>query len=247
MRAAHNEWRQSMSAEFPGAVALTHLAEPLLKPDFARLVIRSFVPAAERVLAVIARVAILSEACIKQELDEVIGEFSADHEDLVERLQGHYAMAINLLGAGNEPKKLSPEAKLLLGAYFTSEYAFEATALFNPSIILAPQDAKTAVCGNTAPENLRFIMSARSVGEGHVSSISFRTGEIDHSGAVRVDPALPIAALGTSQLGEGGAEIVFRPETPLSGRLLFPLLPEEQNGMEDARFVRFINDDGTIR
>jgi predicted GH43/DUF377 family glycosyl hydrolase len=229
-------------------ITLTHLAKPHLHPDYARLVIRSFIPAAERVLAIITRVSDLSDYIVKEELEQVLKEFSEDHSDLEERIKGHYDMAINMLGSGNEPRNLSVQGRLLVGAYFTSEYAFEATALFNPSIVWAPAAMEMeSASKKTEPKILNFIMSARSVGEGHVSSISFRTGEIDHNGNVRIDPVRPTAVIGSGRFCEGGAEIVFSPDTPISERLLFPFAPEERNGMEDARFVRFTDDDGTIR
>jgi predicted GH43/DUF377 family glycosyl hydrolase len=116
---------------------------------------------------------------------------------------------------------------------------------------LAPEEtAVTEKLRGELPNTMRFIMSARSVGEGHISSISFRTGELDAGGGVRIDPVRPTAVLGAGQFGDGGtadAEIVFKTETPLSERLIFPFLQEERNGMEDARFVRFIDDDGTVR
>ncbi|GHV48754.1 hypothetical protein AGMMS49546_39470 [Spirochaetia bacterium] len=125
-------------------IRLTRLNEPNLQPDYARLVIRPFVPTAERIRAIIDRVAVLPKDEIHRELEQVIGEFSADHGDLVERIKEHYKLATKLLGASEEQlpaeclTQLSAEARLLAGAYFTSEYAFEATALFNPSIIRSP-------------------------------------------------------------------------------------------------------------
>ncbi|GHV90988.1 glycosidase [Spirochaetia bacterium] len=240
-------------------IRLTRLNEPNLQPDYARLVIRPFVPTAERIRAIIDRVAVLGSDEIHRELEQVIGEFSADHGDLVERIKEHYKLAAKLLGASEEQlpaeclTQLSAEARLLAGAYFTSEYAFEATALFNPSIIRSPvqinadslHPAELHAAGSPAAP-LRFILSARSVGEGHVSSISFRTGEIDTAGKIRIDPVRKTVVRGKRVSGKGTEEICFRKETPLSERLLFPVSRDEQNGMEDARFVRFVKDDGTI-
>jgi predicted GH43/DUF377 family glycosyl hydrolase len=137
------------------------------------------------------------------------------------------------------PRSLSPEGRLLAGDYFTSEYAFEATALFNPSIVASPAQRQDS-------EMFRFIMSARSVGEGHVSSISFRTGHIDTEGDIYIAPAGRTAVTGTQTERDGVREIQFDEGTGLSERLLFPQSRPERNGMEDARFVRFTNDDGTI-
>jgi predicted GH43/DUF377 family glycosyl hydrolase len=144
---------------------------------------------------------------------------------------------------------LSPEGRLLAGAYFTSEYAFEATALFNPSIVAAPSERRVLENPTEigSEGSLRFIMSTRSVGEGHVSSISFRTGTIDQAGGVFLDPAERTAVTGIRSERDGVQEVQFDPETKLSGRLLFPQSRSDRNGMEDARFVRFADDDGSIR
>ncbi|GHT59113.1 glycosidase [Spirochaetia bacterium] len=237
---------------------VTHLGKPNLRPDYARLVIRPFVPTAERIRAIIDRISAMGEEEIHQELEQVISVFSSDHGDFVERLKEHYRMAQKDL---DEEADLSPEhparsplesgpaeARLLAGAYFTSEYAFEATALFNPSIVQAPVQTSTAELHVESPHaaELRFILSTRSVGEGHVSSISFRTGLINATGEVHIDPVRKTAIPGKMESGNGSTEIRFRKETPISERLLFPVSPDERNGIEDARFVRFVNDDGTI-
>jgi hypothetical protein len=245
-------------------VNITHLSVPTLEPDYARLVIRPFVPLKERILHIIARIAALSDETIREELRQVTGEFSNDHADLPARFEAHFAIAeahlkpedlerrrTQAADSGGVQRhlgpedmdrrhKLSPEGRLLAGAYFTSEYAFEATALFNPSIVAAPDQEQN-------PEALRFIMSVRSVGEGHVSSISFRTGLIDQAGGVFIDPAGRTAVTGIQTERDGVRETQFDEGTKLSQRLLFPQSRNERNGMEDARFVRFVDDDGTIR
>ncbi|GHV75094.1 glycosidase [Spirochaetia bacterium] len=217
-------------------IALNRLTEPDLQPDYARLVLRPFVPTADRIRHVADRVAALPEDTIQLELEQVIAGFSADHGDLIGNFREHLAMAEEL-----EDCSLSPAGRLLVGAYFTMEYAFEATALFNPSIVEAPDNAETL----RDAESLRFIMSTRSVGEGHISSISFRTGTIDAAGLLCIDPVGRTAELGACHTN-GVETILFRKETRLSERLLFPVSAEERNGIEDARFVRFTNDDGSI-
>ncbi|GHV80464.1 glycosidase [Spirochaetia bacterium] len=223
-------------------IALNRLIEPDLQPDYARLVLRPFVPTADRIRHVADRVAALPEDTIQLELEQVIAGFSADHGDLIGNFREHLAMAEEL-----EDCSLSPAGRLLVGAYFTMEYAFEATALFNPSIVEAPDNAETLRDAEIqrGAESLRFIMSTRSVGEGHISSISFRTGMIDAAGLLSIDPVGRTAELGACHTN-GVETILFRKETRLSERLLFPVSAEEQNGIEDARFVRFINDDGSV-
>jgi predicted GH43/DUF377 family glycosyl hydrolase len=248
---------------------VTRLTEPTLEPDYARLVIRPFVPLKERILHIIARIAALPDETVREELQQVTGEFSNDHADIQSRFAEHYAIAeahlkpedmerrhdagrsnaASIFPIGNRPKgthALSHEGHLLAGAYFTSEYAFEATALFNPSIVAAPLAAPIMAAPEQVPGSLRFIMSVRSVGEGHLSSISFRTGTIDKTGAVSIDPTGRTAVTGTRSERDGIPEIQFDAGTLLSERLLFPQSRTERNGMEDARFVRFTDDDGAI-
>jgi predicted GH43/DUF377 family glycosyl hydrolase len=227
-------------------IDIKRLDAPVLEPDYTRLVIRPFVLPKERVGEVIARVAALDDSSVREELRQVLSEFSADHAKLPEVFEKNYAWAESRSGGPPGGRPLSPEGRLLAGAYFTSEYAFEATALFNPSIV-AVGDSHL----------LRFIMSARSVGEGHVSSVSFRTGSIDKDGGVSIDPAGRTVVTGERQGHSRGRsrlseeeplhyEIRFDPATPLSERLLFPSAAAERNGIEDARFVRFTGDDGRV-
>jgi hypothetical protein len=234
-------------------IIITRLAEPTLEPDYARLVIRPFVPNKQRILHIIARIAALSGETVREELQQVSSEFSNDHADLPSSFEEHYAAAEAHLLPGELPHHnvLSPEGRLLAGAYFTSEYAFEATALFNPSIVAAPpivypSERRVLPDQGQVSETLRFIMSARSVGEGHLSSISFRTGHIDTEGDIYLAPAVRTAVTGTQTERDGVREIQFDAETKLSQRLLFPQSRSERNGMEDARFVRFVDDDGTV-
>ena len=74
--------------------------------------------------------------------------------------------------------------KLLLGAYFSQEYAFELAALFNPSIVRHPG-------GDDEGGNTRFVLSLRGIGEGHISSVTFRTGNWSVDGRVTIDPPSP--------------------------------------------------------
>ncbi|GHT94980.1 glycosidase [Spirochaetia bacterium] len=241
----------SSAASSGQPIAIKRLAEPNLQPDHARVVLRPFVPLADRILPVITRVDTLSDALIEEALEQVQQAFGDDHRDLLERFREHCALAESWLEADPvfqgcpltaRAEGLSPERRLLIGAYFTSEYAFEATALFNPSIVAAPEQEH----GETA-ETLRFIMSTRSVGEGHVSSVSFRTGRITKDGAVCIDPVGRTAVLGTHHTIGDGSELQFDASVPLSERLIFPIALDEQNGIEDARFVRFTDEYGDIR
>ncbi len=79
--------------------------------------------------------------------------------------------------------RFRPSDDCLIGAYFTHEYAIEAAALFNPSIVPAPDQR------GVASGSMRFVMSLRAVGEGHLSSIEFRSGVLDADGGIALDDA----------------------------------------------------------
>jgi len=137
---------------------------------------------------------------------------------------------------------LTTTQRHLLGAYFLSEYSFEASALFNPSIVPHPDQA------GAPPGGCRFVLSLRAVGEGHISSLTFRSGTIAADGGVTIDATARLASAPeitdrTSHAGGDAVEVVFEPETDLSERVIFPVTSAQSNGIEDARFVLF-EDDG---
>jgi predicted GH43/DUF377 family glycosyl hydrolase len=132
----------------------------------------------------------------------------------------------------------------LIGAYFLNEYSFEASALFNPSIVPHPDQSGAPQGG------LRFILSLRATGEGHVSSLTFRTGSITVHGSLIIDPTARLASSPricsrTSEANGDHVELVFNPEEDLSERVIFPITESQSNGIEDARFVEFSDGDRT--
>ncbi len=209
-----------------------------------------------------------------------------------------------MLPAGEE---ISEERRLLIGSYFLAEYSLESAALFNPSIVPHPDQT------GLPPGALRFILSLRATGEGHISSITFRTGIIHGDQRIEVFPPagflteprqipnplyekalfgrklselgltgeftrrvmhklgdsfaledlraglqaeqfrLPDgmthedqdASQGIWMLARSNYEVQFQPEQQISERIIFPATPSQRNGIEDARFVCFRNDDGT--
>jgi predicted GH43/DUF377 family glycosyl hydrolase len=131
----------------------------------------------------------------------------------------------------------SQDQRRLVGAYFLHEYSFEAAALFNPSIVTHPDQSDAPSGGR------RFILSLRAVGEGHVSSLTFRSGVICADGSVTVDPPARLASIPLLRtplaLDADRAELIFGPEEELSERVIVPVLASQSNGIEDARFVEF--------
>jgi predicted GH43/DUF377 family glycosyl hydrolase len=276
-----------------------------LVPESARVILRPFIPAtAQRITTIIGRALALSEEEAVRDLNAVLKDFDARHVDIESPMLANFEKVVPYLFT---QRPLSKERKLLIGALFSGEYALESAALFNPSIVQHPDQ------GGVPAGALRFIMSLRATGEGHISSIEFRTGLIDPEGDIRLDPisrfvtapeldpnpsykktpfvvklhemgfdngasadvmeplgenftrselnhsvlrirreTLPVTQGLTSTLSciqwlaDSNYEMHFPPNLPMSERIIFPVSANESNGIEDARFVRFTDDDGTV-
>ena len=280
-----------------------------LRADPARVITQLFVPGQEgferqesRAGVVLARILALSEIDVVSALEDVTTRFAGRHRDLGAIFHRH---ANELADRLNPATEISEDRKVLLGAAFTSEYAIEAAALCNPSMVVHPDQT------GVKPGALRFIMSVRGIGEGHRSSIGFRTGVISETGQPSIDECAPFATTGKTapdlldaevfrielaRLGDAGeaaayvldglgsrfsgaeldlqlamlqthlstrerayetiaeiqaiAERTYRIEftstTAISERVLFPAMQAEAAGLEDARFVRFTDDDGSV-
>jgi len=164
--------------------------QPLyLRPDPRRVLIRPFFPALEqqalnpmdapRALKILTRILSLTDAEVDALLDEVFRDFCGRHQEIETFFSERFRQVEMYLPIG---RPLSQNRRLLTGSYFTNEYSFECAALFNPSIV--PHPDQTA-----APDgSLRVILSLRATGEGHISSITFRSGMIDADGGVVIDP-----------------------------------------------------------
>lgn len=280
-----------------------------LGPDPQRVVARLFLPGQEimgngesRAAGVMERILELSDEDVSRAVEEILTGFGGRHRRFQSTLEDHFGVVAHRLGGGVPP---SPERRLLIGAFFTSEYSVEAAALCNPSIVLAPsQDGLTT-------GQARFVMSLRGIGEGHISCIEFRTGVVGAGGEVHLDDPGPFLVPGRRvaplyerevfrrKLDESGqasesasfvldslpprftvaeldaaladleAQMVthssvretiddfrrvalsnydtdFPTDSSIAERVLLPMGPAESHGMEDARFVRFVDDDGTI-
>lgn len=275
-------------------------------PDSARVTLRPFIPGEpHRISAIIGRALALSDTEVRAELKLVREGFAARHLDIESVLLSHFEKISHHVSTEHPPIH---ELRLLIGALFSGEYALESAALFNPSIVPHPDQE------GVPPGGLRFILSLRATGEGHISSIEFRTGNVTPEGEITIDPVsrfvtepeiVPnptyrkenfviklhemgsdngyqdavMAPLGEhftrSELNEsvgtvrheahGGApgldgileciqwladsnyELQFPDQLPLSERIIFPVSPNETNGIEDARFVRFVGDDGAVQ
>ncbi len=280
-------------------------------PDPQRVILRPYLPGEEafaegrsRVELVLDRILALPEEEIPAVWETIRAGFSARHRDLESVIADHF----RLVSRHVECKaRLSPERERLVGAYFTHEYSIEGASLSNPSLV--PAQDQSGLSGGA----LRFIMSLRAIGEGHLSSIEFRSGVIESDGKIVFDPTTPFVSsgrralnpsydknvftlkledLGTQNeisqavldplperfsfeellnavasvqsprfaramrretlerihwLATSNYEITFSADAPISERVIFPASPTESRGMEDARFVRFVEDDGSAR
>jgi len=277
----------------------------ILRPDQSRVLLRPFSPGdSERIGRIIARIMSLPEDRVGLLLDEVSAELSQRHQHIHELFLERFERVRELMLTDEE---LSEQRRLLIGSYFLAEYSLESAALCNPSIVPHPDQT------DLPPGGLRFILSLRATGEGHISSITFRTGIVHPDQRIEVftptgflteprqipNPLYEKALFGRklselgltgeftrrvmNKLGESFAleelraglkaeqfrlpdgmtqedqnaaqgiwmlarsnyEVQFQPEQQLSERIIFPATPSQRNGVEDARFVCFQNDDGT--
>ena len=219
----------------------------VLQPDRKRVLLRPFLlPNDERAHTICAQVMALPENEVHVLWEQVRAEFGERHAKTHEFLQRRFAQVQHCFSADQKP---SEERQLLLGAFFCHEYSLEAAALFNPSIVPHPDQS------DLTPGALRFVLSLRATGEGHISSITFRTGVLDEGGNITIttptrychDPSQVPVSSGEKlmMLAQFDYEVRFADDSRLSERVLFPVTPAQSNGIEDARFVLFQNDDGT--
>jgi predicted GH43/DUF377 family glycosyl hydrolase len=215
-----------------------------LKPDAARVVVRPFKPATEprdlnvtdrtRANHIVDRVLALDAATVTSQLADVLENFRGRHRNLLEIFD---TRADEMGAAFSVRAPFTQDQCRLVGAYFVHEYSFEAAALFNPSIVTHPDQSGAPSGGR------RFILSLRAVGEGHVSSLTFRSGVISADGSVSVDPPARLASIPQLRTplapDADRAELVFTGKEDLSERVIFPVLASQSNGIEDARFVEF--------
>ncbi|MCR6643812.1 MAG: glycoside hydrolase family 130 protein [Terricaulis sp.] len=175
-----------------------------------------------------------AEAAAMQ-LADVLENFESRHRNLLKAFEARADEMEDALAAHT---RFTTIQRQLVGAYFLQENSFEAAALFNPSIVPHPDQTGAPKGG------LRFILSLRAVGEGHISSLTFRAGTIAADGEVSIDPSARLASIpGVRDRSAGpdgdSVEVVFNSEEDISERVIFPVTQSQSNGIEDARFVLF--------
>ncbi|HEX8057248.1 MAG TPA: glycosidase, partial [Novosphingobium sp.] len=185
----------------------------------------------------------LPDEVVHSEYRAILSDFSERHwqtERVFDERADEVAQTVRL------PRGLSQERRRLIGAYFCHEYSYAAAALMNPSVVEHPD--QSGLTGGA----VRFVMSLRAVGEGHISSIAFREGIVEPDGSFEIWPqpnvATAVSLTDQSQAHEVGEVQVSRhPESTLSGSVIFPMTEPQRNGLEDLRLVRFVDDDGEFQ
>ncbi|MGL2994297.1 response regulator [Flavobacterium sp. TSSA_36] len=279
-------------------------------PDPKRVIVRFFMPGGEeRAKKIITRIHNLEEEDVIQVLNQTLRDFSNRHRNITKVFLNHFEKVSFLFEQIDiDSLQLSKERKLLIGAYFTHEYSIESAAFFNPSMVEDPDQS------HLENGHKRVIVSFRATGEGHVSSIGFRSAIVDRDNKLLFSPVSKLVDMAeTIQLHEYNKKdfihklldmnfsdtktiyailsplndsflfrdllsninafvknnnltmidntilkairftanaqykISFSLDTSLSERVIFPVTDSESNGIEDARFVKFIEDDNTTK
>jgi predicted GH43/DUF377 family glycosyl hydrolase len=280
----------------------------LFRPDSSRVIARFLYSTDERSAELIVRILSLSEKQQQEILMQVLRDYSKRHRSISRIFEKNFARLIPLFSKfGISLPSLSTSQKVLIGSYFTMEYSIEAVAFFNPSIVEDPDQS------GLGTDEKRVIISFRATGEGHISSIVFRSGILDRDNDILIEapgrmpespehvknhtyhkssflrkleemknPATSAYAVMAEKLPDSFTyeelkkhvetarqafadsadarvlldeimwlasshyEMDFSVDTSISERVIFPIANTEMKGIEDARFVKFTDDDGEI-
>jgi predicted GH43/DUF377 family glycosyl hydrolase len=217
-----------------------------LHPDPGRTIVRPFLPGdpegymqqQPRPQRIADRVLGLSEAFVENAVERLLRVVENRPRNFAEYLL-HRFDEVN--GAAFAHCSVSDARKKLIAAYFCAEYSYEAAALFNPSIILCPWDNQRTDGG------VKFMMSLRAVGEGHVSSVTFRSGVWHPDRGFAVDDASNRSITPRIVTDEGDSKVTrlaCDDGEDISEVVMFPATPSQRQGIEDMRMVAFSDGDG---
>lgn len=219
-----------------------------LHADPSRVVLRPFhlgwssdSAQGSRPARLVADVLALPQAEAAEEYARVLVDFEERHWQTEQLFLERYREVEQRLGL--DPDAIDPVRKKLIGAYFCHEYTYAAAALMNPSVV--PHPDQSGMTGGA----VRFVMSLRAVGEGHISSIVFREGIAHADGSFQLWPQSHFATAmmldDTSLFDADSAVTVHRhAESTLSNSVIFPITEQQKGGLEDLRLVRFDHGDG---
>ena len=216
--------------------------------DPTRVVVRPFNLAwqasgteSSRTGRLVKRILTLDRRSVRSELALVYQDFGTRHWQMRNVFSSRFDDVAAQLEL--DVQSIRSERRELIGAYLCHEYSYASAALMNPSITLHPDQT------GLEPDCHRIIMTARAVGEGHISSVAFREGIVsaDHSFELMPLPQLATAAslaTGKGETAEGAVTIFRNDDSSISGTVLFPITQAQKNGLEDLRITRFHNEAG---
>jgi len=215
-------------------------SELLLSPDASKVVIRPFELAVEprdsnpvqvsRARRIVEAVLVMPERSVATELAFVLEDFADRHTETRAFFETRCETIMTMLRNESE---VSPARRQLIGAYFSLEYAYAAAAVMNPSVVVHP-DQKGMKRGHT-----RIILSLRTVGEGHISSIAFREAELGPDAEVILSDVPNSSIAAHSKVTGDTVTMTVSADTPVSATVLFPATPAQRNGLEDLRMTQF--------
>jgi predicted GH43/DUF377 family glycosyl hydrolase len=181
----------------------------------------------------------LSAEQVRSVMEEVNRDFTGRHW----QTRGIFLERFNQIQAINGGMEaIDEDHRALIGAYFSHEYSYQAAAVMNPSIVVHPDQT------GASNGSVNFILSTRTVGEGHISTISFREGVFHADGSIELKPEtdFAVAARPKDPLPYDGAVTVHSHQAcPVSETVLFPVTRSQTNGLEDLRMVKFTEEDGS--
>lgn len=221
-----------------------------LTADPGRVVLRPFhlawqsnVSEPSRAAQLVRDILGLDDGLAEIELGSIWKDFSERHWQIGQIFDERYREISEDLDL--DDAHVSPVKRRLIGAYFCHEYSYAAAALMNPSIVPHPDQS------GLGDDQLRFVMSMRAVGEGHISSVAFREGIIGPGAGFQLwpqsGPAMAAVADDRHHMGADEPVSVHRqPGSAISNSVLFPITEAQRNGLEDLRLVRFVEDDGGV-
>jgi len=284
--------------------------ETIFYPDPSRIIARFLFTGDKRAAEIIRSVLEMSDEDASLTLKQTLRDYSMRHRNISKIFEKHFNKIAHLISQMDmDPESIDYSKRILIGSYFTMEYSIESAAFFNPSIMEHPDQKEIG------PGQLRVIFSFRGTGEGHISSIVFRTGVFDRDCNLRLEPTGKMleeaehiqrhvyhkesfAHKLDEMLGAGGIippalimdklneeftyrelcdcidetrktlhlaadkeilfnqitwlasshyELEFSLDTNISERVIFPVSVNERNGIEDARFVKFTDDNGECK
>lgn len=276
-------------------------------PDPSRVIPRFLHTSDIRSIEIINTVLAMPDLLVSKTLNQLLRDFSTRHRNITRVFEKHFGKLSHIFDQLNiDTNKLTFQRRVLIGSYFTMEYSIESAAFYNPSLIDDPDQSELK------RDERRVIFSFRATGEGHISSLVFRSGVLDRNNNLLLEPVgkmlaeaevikrkeynkssyreklMQLQGQGNNispdiildKLGESftygelmecisdlkGAEdmpedilinqmmwlasthyeIYFSIDSAISERVIFPVSTVEKRGIEDARFVKFTDDDGEI-